>query len=195
MRTETAEYADRLVAHSGMRWKRLLNVQAPYQWNIKRNCSGRTLEVGCGIGRNLGSLSADSVGVDHNEVSVRIARERGFNAVTVADFFASELSGEAGFDNLLVAHVLEHLPYAESVKLMQAYLPCVRPGGRVFVICPQERGFASDPTHVTWLTGEEMERLSRDLGIVPSETRSFPFPRLVGRFFRYNEFTLASRKP
>ena len=52
--TETAAYRDRLVNLSGAWWKRLVPVQAPYRFNVRRLCPGLTLEIGCGIGRNLG---------------------------------------------------------------------------------------------------------------------------------------------
>ena len=76
MRTADDDYARRLVGLEGARWKRLLNVQAPYRWNLRRHRLGRTLDIGCGIGRNLSALDPGSVGVDHNELSVRTARQR-----------------------------------------------------------------------------------------------------------------------
>ena len=56
-------------------WKKALNVQAPYRWNLRRQRLGRTLDVGCGIGRNLETLDPGSVGVDHNEHSVAVGAE------------------------------------------------------------------------------------------------------------------------
>jgi SAM-dependent methyltransferase len=56
--TAGVEYARRLQRLSGRRWKRLIDVQAPYRWNIHRLRLGRTLDVGCGIGRNLKHLGA-----------------------------------------------------------------------------------------------------------------------------------------
>ena len=67
---------------SGVWWKRLLNVQAPYQWNLRRQHLGRTLDIGCGIGRNLPSLPPGSLGVDHNATSIATARARGLHAMT-----------------------------------------------------------------------------------------------------------------
>ena len=49
---------------------------------------------------------------------------------------------------MLLAHVIEHMDADAGVAIMQDYLPYLRPGGKVFFICPQERGYASDPTHV-----------------------------------------------
>lgn len=195
MDTDSREYADRLVVLEQAWWKRLLNVQAPYQWNLRRRNLGRTLEIGCGVGRNLATLPAGSVGVDHNETSVKVARARGFRALTVDEFFASDEPELATFDALLIAHVIEHLSPSAGLGLLEDYLPRLRVGGMVFFICPQERGFSSDPTHVRWTTGEDLQDLAREVGLVPERWTSFPFPRAAGKAFRYNEFNLVARKP
>ena len=49
-------------------------MQLPYRLNIKRQHLGRTLDIGCGIGRNMQALSADSLGIDHNAQSVELAK-------------------------------------------------------------------------------------------------------------------------
>ena len=54
--TDVPAYADRLQTLEQARWKQLLDVQAPYRWNIRRLGLGRTLDVGCGLGRNLAHL-------------------------------------------------------------------------------------------------------------------------------------------
>ena len=62
--TETPEYAERLVRLQTVWWKRLLNVQAIYGWNLMRLEPGLCLEIGCGIGRNLHHLRDSGIGVD-----------------------------------------------------------------------------------------------------------------------------------
>lgn len=193
--TEDADYARRLVMRSGARWKRLLNVQIPYRWNLRRQQLGRTLDVGCGIGRNLAHLAPGSVGVDHNEQAVEVARHAGLTAYTTAEWEASIEQRNNAFDSLLLAHVIEHLSPEDGRSLLAAYLPFLRPGGKVFFICPQERGYASDPTHESWTTGVDLEELATDVGLEPGRWRSFPLPRPAGRLFTYNEFTLLARKP
>ncbi len=193
--TRGEEYARRLQTKEGARWKQVLNVQAPYQWNLRRQDLGRTLDIGCGIGRNLATLPAGSVGVDHNPVSIEMARERGFTALTTAEWEESELRAPDSFDGFLVAHVIEHLPAEDGEAMMRSYLPYLRPGGKVLFICPQERGYASDPTHVRWTTGEDLADLARTLGLAPRPWRSFPFPRAAGKVFVYNEFNLLATKP
>lgn len=195
MSTQGDDYATRLVTKQGVWWKRLLKVQAVYQWNLRRQHLGRTLDVGCGLGRNLLSLDARSVGVDHNPTSVALAREQGLTALTVEEFEGSDLAQPESFDSLLFAHVVEHMPAEDGRTLVESYLPYLRSGGTVLFICPQERGYASDHTHVRWTTGEDLEDLARDTGLEPERRRSFPFPRRAGKVFTYNEFVVRARKP
>lgn len=182
-------YAERLNKLQSKKWKKWLNVQAPYRANLRRYRLGRTLDVGCGNGRNLGALAAGSVGVDHNQHLVQSTRDLGLEAYTADEFFADpKLSAPAGFDAILAAHLIEHLQYDEAVEVIRSYLPFVRPGGQVVLITPQERGYASDPTHVVFTDFAALRRLSTDLGLVTSRQYSFPFPRSAGKLFIYNEF-------
>ena len=192
--TRGEDYARRLHAKEMARWKQLLNVQAPYRWNLRRHDLGRTLDVGCGIGRNLETLPPGSVGVDHNETSVAIARERGLTPLTTQEWESSDLRVSESYEGMLVAHVIEHMPPHQGLEVMQSYVPYLRPGGRVLFICPQERGYASDPTHVRWTTGEDLMDLSRDLGLEPARWKSFPLPRITGKAFTYNEFNVVATK-
>lgn len=195
MSTDTSAYAERLRRKQTLWWKRLLHVQAPYHWNLRRQGLGRTLDIGCGIGRNLGVLPAGSVGVDHNAEMVALARSMGFDARTVEDFKNSQLAVPGAFDGLLLAHVVEHMDREQALKLLRDYLPFVRPGGRVFLVCPQDRGYASDSTHVWFAQDSDLEELVRKLGLELERSFSFPFPRQMGRLFIYNEFCVTARVP
>jgi 2-polyprenyl-3-methyl-5-hydroxy-6-metoxy-1,4-benzoquinol methylase len=176
------------------RWiARTFDVQRPYRRNIRRLDPGFVLDVGCGLGRNLSHLDARGVGVEPDEVAVATARARGLTVFTPAEFAASTYAGPARFDSLLVAHVLEHLTPEDGEQLLRRYLPSVRDGGRVIMICPQEAGFRSDATHVTFLDGPALVRLAESCGIAEIEVRSFPFARVAGRLFRYNETVVVGR--
>ena len=195
MSTDSPDYAERLRSKQTLWWKRMLHVQAPYHWNLRRQHLGRTLDLGCGIGRNLGVLPPGSVGVDHNAEAVALARSSGYDAYTVREFLDGDLAVPAAFDGLLAAHVVEHMDRAEALRLLGDYLRFVRPGGLVFLVCPQERGYASDPTHVWFARDTDLLELVEILGLEPQRSYSFPFPRWTGKLFIYNEFCLTARIP
>jgi len=193
--TEGADYTERLRSKGGARWKRMLNVQAPYRWNVRRLGLGRTLDVGCGIGRNLEHLDGHGVGVDHNAASVEYCRSRGLTALTTDEFSASEYARPDAFDSILAAHLVEHLSEELAREVMASYLPYLRAGGAVVFITPQERGYATDATHVKFMDFAEVARLAGDLGLTVERRYSFPLPRAFGKLFTYNEFVVVARKP
>lgn len=186
-------YTARLVHLQLRGWKQLFDVQAPYRWNLHRLFGDRrVLDVGCGIGRNLAHLAPGSVGVDHNEHSVRVCQQRGLTAYTPDEFAAQHV--DAPFEGLLAAHLLEHLPEGEAGQLLRDYLQYLQPGARIVLICPQERGFASDHTHTVFIDDEALRQVCAELDLVLERQDSFPFPRVMGRLFTYNEFvTVATR--
>jgi 2-polyprenyl-3-methyl-5-hydroxy-6-metoxy-1,4-benzoquinol methylase len=192
-RTDVPDYAERLKTLEQARWKRWLDVQAPYRWNIRRLDLGRTLDVGCGLGRNLAHLGGAGVGVDHNAASVAVARERGLEAYTSEEFLAGPHAREGAFDSLLAAHVVEHMSEEDAVALLRTYLPFVRKDGKVVLITPQERGYATDATHVRFCGFAEVAALCETLDLTLQRQYSFPFPRAAGRVFPYNEFVSLAR--
>src|SRR4051794_10400446 len=127
--TRGESYTQRLTRLESAWWKRLLDVQRPYRWNLSRLHLGFTLDLGCGIGRNLANMDGNGVGVDHNETSVRTARARGLDAMTPEEFRTSDYAVAGRFDSLLLAHVAEHLPEQDAVDLVARYVGVVRPGG------------------------------------------------------------------
>jgi SAM-dependent methyltransferase len=190
MRTRDAAYAERLRRKSGARWKQLLDVQRPYRWNLDRLDLGRTLDVGCGIGRHLEHLPAGSLGVDHNDESIAEAKRRGLDALTGEEWAKSEHNKPSSFDSLLLSHVIEHMSPELGEMVVSAYLPNLKPGGKVLFICPQERGYASDATHERFVDLDGLAALARKMGLTPVRAYSFPLPRVFGRVFTHNEFVL-----
>ena len=191
---DLAQYTDVLSARRAW-WKRLLNTQAPYRWNIRRVVEGRVLDVGCGVGRNLIHLDGHGVGVDSNEHSVEACRRSGLRVHGTADFPKSGDAIPGGYDTLLFAHVLEHMTPDESRSIVGDYLVYLRPGGRLVVLVPQEAGFRSDPTHVDPVGFNELQQIATDHGLEIEDISSFPLLRSAGKFFRYNETVALMRKP
>jgi 2-polyprenyl-3-methyl-5-hydroxy-6-metoxy-1,4-benzoquinol methylase len=193
--THGDDYAERLIKLQTARWKQWVDVQAPFRWNLRRLDPGFTLDIGCGIGRNLLHLPGHSVGIDVNEHCVRAAKARGLTAFTPSEFRRSaEYNRPGRFDAILLAHVAEHMTEDQVVVLLQEYEALLRPGGKLILISPQEAGFRSDRTHVELMDFAHLSRISRRLGCQLEQSFSFPFPRWVGRLFTYNEFVVVGRK-
>jgi len=191
--TEGKKYTEVLVKGSGANWKQKLDVQRPYRWNLRRLNMGKTLDVGCGIGRNLGNLSKDSVGVDHNKHSIELAKKAGHNAITVDEFKKrTSQYKKNSFKSMLLAHVLEHMSTKQGTAIIKEYLPYVEE--KVVIICPQKKGFTTDETHVNFLSHADIENILIDCGLEIERSYSFPFHKKVGDYFTYNETVVVGVK-
>lgn len=192
--TQDSGYTNLLRTKESPLWKKVFDAQAPYRWHLRSLKLGFTLDIGCGLGRNLIHLMGNSVGIDHNLHSVEIARSRGLLAFTPPEFHESLFNKPHHFDSILLSHVAEHLMEGEAVKLLTAHIPLLRPNGQVVLICPQDYGYRSDPTHVQFMDFTKLRAIAGEAGLMPVREYSFPFPRLFGHLFKYNEFVSISRK-
>lgn len=192
--TKGIDYADRLDNLANKGWKRFLNVQLPYIWNLRRLNPGKTLDVGCGIGRNLAHLSKASVGVDHNPFSVEKANSLGLIAYTYKDFVRSKHAKKLSYDSILLGHVIEHMNYKDNRAMLKSYLPYLKEDGKIIIMCPQEKGYKSDSTHVSMYDFSDLAALLGDIGFTVKRAYSFPFPRSAGKVFKYNEFVVMAKR-
>ena len=193
-KTIEENYTKRLQKSTNSTWKKALDAQfqRPYRWNLNRLNLGKTLDVGCGIGRNLINLSNDSVGVDHNPHSIKIAKEKGLNALTTDEFNKSKYNEKDVFDSLLLAHVIEHMRFDDAIMIIEKYLPCVK--NMIVIICPQEKGFKSDKTHVNFFNKSDIENILNSFGLKVVKSYSFPLRKQAGKIFIYNENIVVARK-
>jgi 2-polyprenyl-3-methyl-5-hydroxy-6-metoxy-1,4-benzoquinol methylase len=191
--TYDQSYTQRLVAKQFARWKRILDVQAPYRWHLRQLRLGKTLDVGCGIGRCLAFLD-DGVGIDINQSAIEVAQSRGLTALTTDVFETSALNRPDVYDSLLFAHVAEHVGAEQSIAILRGYLHLLRTQGRLVLITPQEAGYRSDPTHTQFIDFARQKRIIEELGLIIDRQYSFPFPKIVGRLFLYNEFVTIAHK-
>ncbi len=194
MSTQDQSYTERLHSKQNVWWKRWIDVQAPYRWNLRRLKPGFVLDIGCGIGRNLMHLGGNGVGLDHNPQSVELTRGLGFKAFQPDEFVTSEYNVPQSFDSLLLSHVAEHMRAEECVELIRTYESLIKANVKLIVICPQEAGFRSDSTHVEFMDFDKITRLMKQTSFAPSVEFSFPFPRVVGRLLPYNEFVCVGAK-
>lgn len=192
--TQEKEYANYLIKAQDVGWKNKIDVQRPYRINLQRLSLGRTLDIGCGIGRNLKALPDNSVGIDHNKYMIKHLTEQGYSAYTNGSFKKSKLAKLGSFDSLLFAHIIEHLSLVESEDMIKAYLKYLKTGGRVVVICPQKRGFSKDTTHIKFHNRETISDLLTKLNLEIIKKQSFPFPEVFGSIFAPNEFWVVAKK-
>jgi hypothetical protein len=88
--------------------------------------------------------------------------------------------------------VLEHMSLESGRRLLRDYLPYFK--DRLVVICPQQKGFRRDDTHVTFLQSKDIEELLESLGLRILRSYSFPLPAALGRVFTYNETVVVATK-
>lgn len=185
-------YTTRLNRLSNKKWKILLGTQRPFRTPISNLRLGKTLEIGCGVGRVLKWLP-DSIGVDHNPTSIAAARARGLTVFTNEEFHLSEFAISNSFDSILMAHFLEHLTHDEGHSIMNEFKKYLKSAGRLVIICPQEAGFRSDTTHVQYFDFKSIEEFGLYHNFDVEVAKSNPFPRIFGKLFKYNEFFVVLR--
>lgn len=193
--TRDKKYADYLINAQNSGWKSKLGVQRPYQNYLKRLNLGVTLDIGCGIGRNLKSLSDKSVGIDHNKFMISNLRENGFNVYETNEFDGIINDYKNYFDSILLAHVIEHLETEDAKSIINKYRGLLKKQGKILIICPQIKGFGKDSTHIQFHNLETISKLLESMNLKVKIKKSFPFPEFVGKYFAPNEYwVLASTK-
>jgi SAM-dependent methyltransferase len=192
--TSSSEYFEELRKNSNVKWKKFILAQLPYVINLRIHLRGSTLEVGCGLGRNLKRLGPSSVGVEHNPNSVQVCKDLGLSAYLPDEFRKMFKSKINLFDNLLMSHVLEHVTDQEQASIMSEYIPYLKRRARIFIITPQEKGFSLTDSHINWTDFNKIKGLLEKSapGFSLTKAYSFPFPRIAGKLFNYNEFNVVA---
>lgn len=191
--TQEKEYADYLVNAQNSGWKSRIDVQKPYRKKLQSLSLGKTLDIGCGIGRNLKALPKGSVGIDHNSYMIKSLNNEGYTAFTTSSFKKSKYAKLKNFDTLLFAHIIEHMTPEEAKKMIQDYLKFLKQGGYVLIICPQKKGFSKDSTHVHFHNRDTISNILSEIGLTLQSALSFPFPEIFGSFFAPNEYWVLAK--
>jgi hypothetical protein len=196
--TNSEEYFREINGNTHVAWKKYIPVQFPYSMNLKKQSLGKVLEIGAGLGRNLRVLDF-AVGVEHNIRSVEYCRKNGFDVFLPEEFeleFSDCKDQEAVFDSLLMSHVLEHIEYENQTSTLEQYLPYLKTNSKIMLITPQEAGYHATQSHITWTDFARLEQIileaSNQFEII--KKYSFPFPRIMGKLFKYNEFNVVASK-
>jgi SAM-dependent methyltransferase len=147
---------------------------------IRGRPPGRALELGCGAGWMLHALAQHGwhvVGLERTAEQAAFATEVLKVPVVVGGLDA--VRDEAGFDLILMFHVLEHLD--DPAAALRACADRLRPGGRLVIAVPnyaswqsryaRGRWFHLDvPRHLFHFTPASLARLLREAGLAPGDT-------------------------
>lgn len=136
---------------------------------LSRRLTGRTLDLGCGIGDML-SYRDKTVGVDINPHTVAFCKARGSEAYLMTantlPFHAMEFSA------VLMDNVLEHL--VEPVPLLTEVRRVLSTKGRLLIGVPGLKGWRSDPDHKILYDESTLAALVEPLGFGHLETFHTP---------------------
>lgn len=141
----------------GRRWSGFLYRTFWLYPRLAKQISGRTLDVGCGIGDFL-AFRPGTVGVDVNPLTVESCRLRGFDSRVMAP---DHLPFEDGcFNSVVLDNVLEHLsdPYPLLAEIRRVLVL----GGRLLVGVPGKRGYARDPDHKVYYSEARLTMVMAD---------------------------------
>jgi SAM-dependent methyltransferase len=126
------------------------------QAGLKRGAD-LVIDIGCGRGEWLGLLSQNGYcnkGCDSNEAMVGTCRERGLDVVQQDALQFLNLLQADSVAAITAFHVIEHLPLAAMLALIDGSLRALRPGGVLIFETPNPQNilvashnFYIDPTH------------------------------------------------
>jgi len=178
----------------------VMDENAPYQyfedvnWGLLRlwgkRAGLRVLDVGCGFAttsERIQTLGNEVTGIEESAEACDVAAKR-IADVVQADLQSADL-GDAQFDVLIFADVLEHLAWPVSV--LKRYLRWLAPGGSVIVSLPNvglwsvrfahlfgrweyEETGVLDRTHLRFFTRKSARRLVGEAGLSVMKTTYNP---------------------
>lgn len=155
-------------------------------------CTGKTIDFGCGVGEHLSYLDSGSIGLEVNEATVNYCKSINLPVSLYnpnEDLYTLTQIAPGRFQTILISHVLEHLINPEEILKKLLNSASRLKIDRLVIIVPQEKGFASDITHKTFIDYDFFKKKNlltfEDWHV--SKSGTFPFPGL-GKLFIYNEF-------
>jgi 2-polyprenyl-3-methyl-5-hydroxy-6-metoxy-1,4-benzoquinol methylase len=171
-----------------------------YLDHVLQDVHGPAIDFGCGAGQILARLPAGSIGVEINPVLVAQLKASGLNVVaydaSTDDFSFSGFAPDL-YKTLVISHVLEHFADSASV-IRKIWRACARLGiDTIVAVVPGEKGYASDPTHKTFVTEKYLsdEGLTRCEGFEISKIHYFPGDtRSIGKYLTFHEMKIVYKR-
>jgi SAM-dependent methyltransferase len=159
-----------------------------YPRYLKEFVPGAIYDFGCGVGSFLEFCKrrgVPAVGIDSNPSMVGACLAHGFNAQV--DDVVSPHTITAPISNVICDNVLEHLTGDRIELFFESMKSLIRKEGVLLIVVPNRKGFAQDPTHVTFVERDFIERIARDHSLSLSLKFNFPLGnRFLGERFVFN---------
>ncbi len=144
---------------------------------------GRLLDIGCGNGNFLAraqTLGWDVAGIEPDHAAARVAHDR-LGIEIIAPTLAEAALGDASFDAITLAHVIEHL--LDPLATLRECARILKPGGRLVVTTPNTESLGhrawkkswvglDPPRHVVLFSRAALQRLTKQAGLQLVELRT-----------------------
>lgn len=148
----------------------------------------RVLDIGCGFGIYF-TINHGAVGIDLNQDAIEECKRSGHNAM-LADVAKGLHFGDKSFDWVIAYDFIEHLEQEDIRKTFREVSRVLDNGGRWLVAVPNRKGFDWDREitgHKTFVEKDLMKRLSNEAGFRIIRNYSYPFPKMLGEWFKHNK--------
>jgi SAM-dependent methyltransferase len=171
-----------------------------YLRDIQKCCTGKTIDLGCGVGELLQLLPEGSIGYEINPLAVDYCKSKGLQVFLYDpqdDNYQLQDIPANQFESFTMNHVLEHTE--DTVEVIQKlFATCHRLRIRRLVFTlPGIKGFFSDKTHRTFIDINFFKTnglLNNDFYRLKKQ-KYFPFNyKIVSKFFVHNELRLIFEK-
>jgi hypothetical protein len=180
--------------HDRGRFRRVL--RGVYLRDICKECIGKTIDLGCGVGELLQKLPPGSIGLEVNKVAVDFCTAKGMSVSLYdpeEDDYQFKGLRQNEFQTFTMNHVLEHIFNSWQV-IDKIFSSCSRLGiERIVFTVPGIKGFASDSTHQTFIDSDYLSGFGFfDHPLFKlKQARYFPVNNVFfSRYFTHNELRL-----
>jgi SAM-dependent methyltransferase len=145
----------------------------------------KVLDLACGSGIFLELLAEKgiaAIGVERNESVAEWGRAQGWEVIR-QDVFEFLSQSTDVYDGIFCSHFIEHLPFAQVLRLIELIVPRLASGGTLVLVFPNPEsmrmqlfGFWRDPEHVRFYHPELIETVCRHYGLTVVRTNREEIP-------------------
>ena len=147
------------------------------------------LDIGCGLGNFLLSVSEKALGIDVNEYNVTYINKNGLKAKLIPSNGIFPLKDKS-YESIVCDQVLEHIE--DPALFLSEIDRVIKTPGKLILGLPLEKGYKADPDHCNFYTPKNAIKLiESNTRLVHQRTIYYPLPlKIFGKFFKQQFFYL-----